>query len=123
MMQETQVTKIKINVENKWPIVERDILNTAFGNTINVLKNTASKVILSFYTKGTGLTYTTSGAPSGMTFTMGAMNGLQQDFTINWTPSPAQSKSVANMSITFTNPTGLGNSITIPLSFKVFDTL
>lgn len=121
----TQATykAVKINYTNKANIVEIDKVNVLYENTINVLKSTASTVVLSFLTGVNALTYSTSGAPSGMTFSTTTFANNQQNIIINWTPSVAQTKSVATVYITVTNPYGSGSSLTIPLYFKVFDTI
>ena len=114
---------VKQNIINRWQIIEKEQVNTTFENDINVLKSTASKIVLSFITGGAGLTYSTSGAPAGMTFSMSALSESQQDLVIDWTPSVGQTKQVFTFTVTVNNAGGIGNSYTIPLTFKVFDTL
>lgn len=114
---------LKMNYTNKMPIIEVDNVNSFFENNINVLKSTPSKCVLSFYTGGSGLSYSTSGAPAGMTFSLSAFSTFQQDLVINWTPSIAQSKQSYTVLITMNNAFGSGSSYSIPLTFKVFDTL
>jgi len=121
----TQATykAVKVNYTNKANIYEDDKVNLLYSNVVNVQKNVASKTILRFITSANALTFTTSGVPSGMTVSSSTFDGSTQNIIFDWTPSPAQTKSVANVSLTVTNSYGTGKSLTVPLYFKVFDTL
>ena len=121
----TQATykAVKVNYTNKANIYEDEKVNLLYSNVVNVQKNVASKTILRFITSVNALTYTTTGLPSGMTVSSSTFDGSTQNIIFDWTPSPAQTKSVANVSLTVNNAYGTGKSLTIPLYFKVFDTL
>jgi hypothetical protein len=111
---------IRNNVQNKSQILEYDLNNNVFSNTINVLKNTASKTVLLFVPSG--CTITTIGMPTGMTTTTTNL-ALFTQIDLNWTPTPAQAKNSYVFYIDVNNAYGTGSTYRMQMTFKVFDTL
>ena len=112
---------MKVINENKAYISERDFINNYFENTVNVLKNTVSKILLVVSTVGP-TTHSLLGQPSGMTSYMTNL-GNSKAIVLQWTPSVAQVRSTYSMFVDITNSFGSGNTYSIPLTLKVYDTL
>jgi hypothetical protein len=113
---------LKVTNENKIYINEYDFVNNYFENTINVLKNTASEIMLVVQSPGT-TTYSLIANPSGMTSYITDLGNGYKAIVIQWTPTPAQALSVYSVWVDITNSTLTSNTYTIPLTFKVYDTL
>lgn len=111
---------VKTTLLNQNTIIPNEEYNKAFSNTINCLSGTAVKVVQSVYTAGN--TLTTSGAPSGMTFSTTSSASFQ-DVVINWTPNSTHVGNTYNVTLTLTNSSGSGYTLNIPLTFKVYSTL
>jgi hypothetical protein len=112
---------MKVFDENKIYISERDFVNNYFENTVNVLKSTPSKILLVVSSVGT-TTHSLLGQPSGMTSYMTDF-GTSKAIVLQWTPSVGQVYSIYSMFVDITNTFGSGNTYSIPLTLKVYDTL
>ena len=113
---------VKTSISNQTEIRLNSDYNRAFANVINCVNGTAVKIIQNIETTSIP-TLTTSGAPTGMTFSLSGSGSNSQDVIINWTPGATHVGNTYNVTITLSNTIGSGYSISIPLTFKVYSVL